>query len=137
MTEAWIRITPSENIPPREGRAVNVGGREIAIFNIGDRFLAVDGRCPHKGGPLCDGIVAGETVVCPLHAWKIGLTTGDVERPTGITACVHTYPTRLEHGIVLIELPLEAPPDVMGAAVASPIAVVRGIQLEPDSSAPA
>jgi nitrite reductase (NADH) small subunit len=138
MTDAWIRITPAENIPPREGRAVNVGGREIAIFNVGDRFLAVDGRCPHKGGPLCDGIVAGETVVCPLHAWKIGLTTGVVERPTGIKACVHTYPTRLEHGIVLIELPLEAPADVMDAGtVASPIAVVRGIRLEADSSASA
>ena len=48
----WIRVTPCENIPPREGRAAMVGGREIAIFNLGDRFLAVDNRCPHQGGPL-------------------------------------------------------------------------------------
>ena len=117
MTEAWIRITAAENIPPREGRAVTVGGRDLAIFHVGDRFLAVDGRCPHKGGPLCDGIVAGETVVCPLHAWKIGLTTGDVERPTGVKACVHTYPTRVEQGIVLVELPVEAP-ECVGAGAA-------------------
>jgi nitrite reductase (NADH) small subunit len=113
---SWIKITAAGNIPPREGRAVSVGGRDLAIFNVGDRFLAVDGRCPHKGGPLCDGIVAGETVVCPLHAWKVGLTTGEVERPTGIKACVHTYSTRVEDGIVLIELPVAATAGALHAA---------------------
>lgn len=116
ISTSWIKITAAGNIPPREGRAVRVGGREIAIFNVGDRFLAVDGRCPHKGGPLCDGIVAGETVVCPLHAWKVGLTTGEVERPTDVKACVHTYPTRVEHGIVLIELRAEASAGAIEAA---------------------
>jgi nitrite reductase (NADH) small subunit len=108
----WIRITACGNIPPREGRAVTVGARELAIFNVGpstslgagDRFLAVDGRCPHKGGPLCDGIVAGNTVVCPLHGWKIGLESGQVERPTAVAACVHTYETKVEDGIVMLRL---------------------------------
>jgi nitrite reductase (NADH) small subunit len=104
----WIRITACDNIPPREGRAAIVGDREIAIFNLGDGFLAVDNRCPHRGGPLADGIVAGDTVVCPLHAWKIGLQTGTVERPAGVAACVQSYPTRVEGGIVMIELPAEA-----------------------------
>ena len=66
-----MRVTPCDNIPLREGRAVTLGDREIAIFNLGDRFLATDNRCPHRGGPLCDGIVAGGSVVCPLHAWKV------------------------------------------------------------------
>jgi nitrite reductase (NADH) small subunit len=100
----WVRIAPCDDIPRGEGRAVALGGRELAIFNLGDRFLAVDGRCPHKGGPLCDGIVAGDTVVCPLHGWKIGLTTGAVERPAGEHACVHAYPTRIDDGIVLVAL---------------------------------
>ena len=101
----WVRLTTLDQIPPREGRAVLVGGRELAVFNVGDdRFLAVDGRCPHKGGPLCDGIVAGDTVVCPLHGWKIGLVSGTVERPAGIAACVHTYETRVEDGIVMLRL---------------------------------
>lgn len=106
MSDAtWIRLTTVDQIPPREGRAVSVGDRELAVFNVGDnRFLAVDGRCPHKGGPLCDGIVAGDTVVCPLHGWKIGLASGTVERPTGIAACVHTYDTRVVDGIVLLRL---------------------------------
>ena len=55
----WLRITDCSNIPPREGRAVTVGHHDIAIFNLGDRFLATANRCPHRGGPLCDGIVSG------------------------------------------------------------------------------
>lgn len=85
-----------------------VNGRELAIFNLGDRFLAVDGRCPHKGGPLADGIVAGDTVVCPLHAWKIGLTSGRVERPSGIPSCVQTYDTKVENGMVFVRLAAQA-----------------------------
>lgn len=118
---SWFRIAGVERIPPREGRAVTIGTREFAIFNAGDRFLAVDGRCPHKGGPLCDGIVSGDTVVCPLHAWKIGLTSGEVLRPTGITACVHAYPVRVEDGVVMLGLPatVTAQPTGGGAARAA------------------
>ncbi len=101
----WVRITPVQNIPLREGRSVSVAGREIAIFNLGDRVLAVDGRCPHRGGPLAEGIVTGSTVVCPLHAWKISLETGSVTKPGAEPACVATYRTRIESGIVLIEIP--------------------------------
>ena len=106
MSDArWIHVTACGNIPPREGRLVAVGGREIALFNLGDRFLAVDNRCPHKGGPLSDGIIAGDSVVCPLHTWKVSLKTGCVERPAGSDACVRTYATRVEADVVLLELP--------------------------------
>jgi nitrite reductase (NADH) small subunit len=102
----WIRVTALENLPLREGRAVGLGDREIALFNLGDRVLATDNRCPHQGGPLCDGIVTGESVVCPLHAWKVNLASGAVERPThGKEHCVRTYPTRVDDGIVVIGLP--------------------------------
>ena len=102
----WIRVTACENIPAKEGRAALVGDREIALFNLGDRFLAVDNHCPHEGGPLCDGIVTGASVVCPLHAWKVNLETGAVVRPANVDRCTRTYPTRVEAGIVLIELPI-------------------------------
>ena len=110
----WIRIAPTESVPPREGRAVLLGDREIALFNLGpstalggrDQFLATDNQCPHQGGPLCDGIVTGTSVVCPLHAWKVNLASGEVERPThGKDHCVSTYPTRVEDGVILIEWP--------------------------------
>jgi nitrite reductase (NADH) small subunit len=111
----WIRVTPIENVPPREGRAVVLGDREIALFNLGDHFLATDNQCPHQGGPLCDGIVTGTSVVCPLHAWKVNLESGAVERPThGKDHCVTTYPTRIDDGVVLIGLPTEGAADLEG-----------------------
>ena len=107
-TDRWIRVTTCDNVPLREGRAVVIGDREIALFNLGDRFLATENRCPHQGGPLCDGIVTGTSVVCPLHAWKINLAHGSVERPANAKEhCVRTYATRVEDGIVLVALPLE------------------------------
>jgi nitrite reductase (NADH) small subunit len=102
----WIRLTEVENIPLREGREVMVGTRALAVFNLGDRYLAVDNRCPHKQGPLADGIVSGASVVCPLHAWRVNLETGVVERPSaGAGPCVRAYATRVEDGVICIELP--------------------------------
>ena len=74
--EPWTKITRVENIPPREGRAVKIGDLEIAIFNLNGRFLTIENACPHKGGPLCDGIVTGTAVVCPLHGRHFDLETG-------------------------------------------------------------
>jgi len=95
------------DIPLREGRAVRARGCEIAIFNLGERFLSVANRCPHRGGPLADGLVAGAAVVCPLHAWNFSLETGRGAAAPSRGSCVETFPTRLEDGIVLVELPLD------------------------------
>ncbi len=99
----WTRITPVENVPPREGRPVRVSGHDIAIFNLNGRFLTIENACPHQGGPLCDGIVSGATVVCPLHGWRFDLETGMAVRAS-LPACVTTYPTRVEDGIILVAL---------------------------------
>jgi nitrite reductase (NADH) small subunit len=103
----WIWLTDVANVPPREGRAVEVAGRHLAVFNLGGRFLAIDNACPHKGGPLSDGIVAGGSVVCPLHAWKIDLRTGAVDRPAGAGACVAAYPTRVDGDVVVVGVPAQ------------------------------
>ena len=103
-TNSWIPIAHCQDIPLREGRAVNVGNREIAIFNLGDRFLAVENRCPHKGGPLADGIVSGTAVVCPLHAWKMSLETGKGVNGPSASSCIKTYHTCVKDGIVLLQL---------------------------------
>jgi nitrite reductase (NADH) small subunit len=116
MTHRWIHVTPSANIPLREGRVVRLPDRDIALFNLGDRFLAVDNRCPHRGGPLADGIVSGASVVCPLHAWKVNLERGCTERPAGQDACVATYPARVQDGMVLIGLPVAAGATAAGEA---------------------
>jgi len=117
MSEArtWVRAVRCEDVPLREGRSVNLGGREIAIFNLGDVFLAVANQCPHRSGPLADGIVSGRMVVCPLHAWKVDLETGQVVRPADTLTCVERFRARAEEGSVLVELPVES-----SAKVSSP-----------------
>jgi nitrite reductase (NADH) small subunit len=111
----WIRVARREWIPPREGRSVRIGEREIAVFNLGpsaefgagDRFHATDNVCPHQGGPLCDGIVTGRAVVCPLHGWKINLESGAIERPAGARhPAVRTYTVRQEGGVIAVGIPL-------------------------------
>ncbi len=121
MKTKWVRITHCDNIPLREGRSVKVGSREIAIFNLGDRFLAVDNRCPHKGGPLSEGIVSGTTVVCPLHAWKVDLECGAVKKPADVQVCVKTFRTRVEAGTVLLEVPTAEVVEIKPGVAAPPV----------------
>lgn len=113
----WIWLTDVANVPPREGRVVEIAGRQLAVFNLDGRFLVIDNTCPHKGGPLADGIVAGASVVCPLHAWKVDLRTGAVQRPAAATSCVNAYPTRVDGDVVVVGLPAHLlPPGVPAAA---------------------
>ena len=101
----WIRVIPASEIPPREGRAMQFGTETIAIFNTGETFVAIDNRCPHKGGPLADGIVGGTTVTCPLHNWRVRLETGVVSRPCDAGAPnLKTYQVKVEDGIVMLAL---------------------------------
>jgi nitrite reductase (NADH) small subunit len=124
-SKRWTRIALCDDIPVREGRAVKVGNREIAIFNLGDRFLAVDNRCPHKSGPLADGIVSGATVVCPLHAWKISLETGEGLNRVSASSCVETFRTRVEHGVIFLELSVNSRKGQEGSGQALPVMCVE------------
>lgn len=103
----WIPVAHVQDIPLREGRAVEALGHKIALFNLGGRFVAMEDRCPHRGGPLSDGIVAGGAVVCPLHSWKVCLASGAVKKPQA-EACVETYSTRIEDGVVLMRMNMAA-----------------------------
>ena len=87
----WMQVTPVQNIPVRQGRVVRFGSIELAIFNLGGAFRAVESRCPHKQGPLADGIVAGDDVICPLHNWRVSLDSGFVKKPEDqAESCVRT-----------------------------------------------
>jgi nitrite reductase (NADH) small subunit len=73
-----IVVGPLDSIPPGEGRNFEIAGEKIAILrNRADQVFAVQAQCPHKGGPLADGLIGGSTLVCPLHAWKFELTSGE------------------------------------------------------------
>jgi nitrite reductase (NADH) small subunit len=105
-TKKWVCITEVANIPLREGRSVRVSGCDIAIFNLGARFLALENRCPHQGGPLAEGIISGTNVACPLHAWKVSLETGMVTNRPDTTACVETFPVSVREGLIFVEVPV-------------------------------
>ena len=96
----WFRVAPVGAIPEKEGRRVQYGQHEAAVFNLGNEYLAVENQCPHKGGPLADGIVAGKNVFCPLHNWKISLENGCAL--SGGTGQVKTYPVKILHDSICI-----------------------------------
>ena len=96
----WTPVADVDSIPVREGRRVLYGGREVALFNLGQEYLAVDNRCPHKEGPLADGIVAGKAVFCPLHNWKISLENGCAL--SGGKGQVRSYPVKIVDGKVYV-----------------------------------
>jgi nitrite reductase (NADH) small subunit len=70
------RIGRADDVPLLEGRSVAVAGRRVAVFRTPDGFHAIDGACPHLGGPLADGLVADRCVTCPLHGRRFDLRTG-------------------------------------------------------------
>ena len=96
----WYCVAEAGAIPLREGRRVQFGDYDVALFNLGGSFVAVDNRCPHRQGPLADGIVAGTHVFCPLHAWKICLEDGQVA--AGGEGRVKTYPVQVKDRRVYI-----------------------------------
>jgi len=87
-------------IPVREGKRVIFGKKRIALFNLGNEFVAINDRCPHKAGPLSDGIVCGKQVTCPLHNLSIDLESGCALG--GEKGKVKVYPTQIIDGKVCV-----------------------------------
>ena len=76
MVVGLVRIGRADDVPLLEGRTVTVGSRRVAVFRSGDGFHALAARCPHRGGPLADGLVTDGCVTCPLHNQRFDLRTG-------------------------------------------------------------
>ncbi len=99
----WIEIGPLEDIPRQGARVVITDAGKIAVFrSVDDQVFALRDRCPHKGGPLSQGIVHGHKVACPLHDWKIALDTGLAVAPD--KGCAARYPVRVVDGMVSLAL---------------------------------
>lgn len=98
----WTDIGPLDAIPPLRARTVQLRGVAIAVFRTADdQVFALHDRCPHKGGPLSQGIVHGTSVTCPLHNWVIALTDGTARAPD--EGCARSVPVRLEAGRILLD----------------------------------
>ncbi|PVE20334.1 nitrite reductase (NAD(P)H) small subunit [Microvirga sp. KLBC 81] len=97
----WIDIGAVEDVPVLGSRVVQAPGGDIAVFKAADGTLfALRDRCPHRGGPLSQGIVHGHAVTCPLHNWVISLKTGEAQGAD--RGCTHTIPLRVEGTRILL-----------------------------------
>lgn len=99
----WVSVGPLAAIPVRGARVVHGAAGAIAVFRTSDdRVFALLDRCPHKGGPLSQGIVFDCRVACPLHNWVIDLEAGAACAPD--EGRVPRFPVRVEDGIVYLDL---------------------------------
>jgi len=118
----WKLICRVDDIPVLGSRRVaRPGGMDVAVFrNDQDQVFALLDRCPHKGGPLSQGIVFGTSVACPLHNWTIGLDDGCAKQPD--EGCTPRFSVKVEGGEVflnaveLASLALDAVKPVAGPA---------------------
>ncbi len=110
-TDDWIEIGTLADIPRQGARVVRRVDGDIAVFRtLDDEVFALRDKCPHKGGPLSQGIVHGNKVACPLHDWKISLDTGMAVAPD--EGCAARFPVRVEGGCIFLSLtPEEACPN--------------------------
>jgi len=107
----WSEVVALEEIPRLGSRVVRVGNKadtmKIAVFRTAsDEVFAMKDECPHKQGPLSQGIVHGTSVTCPLHNWKIDLASGEALGPD--EGCTNVFPTKVENGTVYIDLNVTA-----------------------------
>jgi nitrite reductase (NADH) small subunit len=98
----WKTICRVEDIPVQGARRVQrAQGPQVAVFrSADDRVFALLDRCPHKGGPLSQGIVFGHSVACPLHNWTIALDSGQAQAPD--EGCAVRFEVKLSEGQVLL-----------------------------------
>jgi len=103
----WMKVCALDEIPKLGARVVQHSGIDIAVFrNAEDEVFAVEDRCPHKGGPLSQGIVHGRKVTCPLHGWNIELDSGCAVAPD--EGCAREFPIKIEGTRVWLDLSVQA-----------------------------
>ncbi len=98
----FIKVIKKSELSLGEGRTINIKGKDIAIFNVGGNFFAIDNSCAHMGGSLGEGFLMGRIVSCPLHGWQFNVTTGKSTSMSNIQ--VKKYNTKIEGENVLVEI---------------------------------
>ena len=100
-TATRVQLCVLDDLPEGLGRGFVVGGKPVAVFRTrAGKVFAVDGVCPHKGAPLADGMLAGEQVVCPFHAFRFDAHSGACDQPG--ECAIRTYPAEVRNGTVVV-----------------------------------
>jgi len=103
LMSQWIRVANVADIKPNKAREIEHQGRVIAIFQVGNQYHAIDGICPHQGGPLAEGPLEGTCVTCPWHGWQFDVVTG--KTPLGSRVKQEVFPVKREGDEIFVELP--------------------------------
>ncbi|MGE3818455.1 MAG: Rieske (2Fe-2S) protein [Isosphaeraceae bacterium] len=97
----FVRMATLDELPPGSAKEVEHDGRIYALFNVDGEISAIDGVCPHQGGPLADGVLDGSCVTCPWHAWRFDVKTG--KTPLGPKIKQAVYSVKVEGRDVFVE----------------------------------
>jgi nitrite reductase/ring-hydroxylating ferredoxin subunit len=99
----WIPASKASEIPVGEGKEMVVEGQLLAIFNVAGEFFALDGVCPHQGGPLGKGKLCDGILTCPWHGWQFDVRTG--QHQLSATRQQPRYAVRVADDVLLVEMP--------------------------------
>jgi len=100
----FVKALPAADVPEGGVAKAVVNTREIAIIHRGDRYFALDGICTHEAGPLGEGTLEDDELVCPWHAGRYGIETGEANPETNWVTDIKAFPVRLEGGYVWVDL---------------------------------
>ena len=100
---SYVKVATVSQIAPGTGMVANVNDKEVAVFNVDGTFYAIDNICKHRGGPLGEGELEGDTVTCPWHAWQYNVKNGNCLTKEGIK--MDTYEVQVEGDEVKIAIP--------------------------------
>lgn len=98
----FVKAIEASSLAPGQGTEATVGGKAVALFNVGGNFYAISNTCIHRGGPLGQGFLDGQTVTCPWHAWQYDVVTG--ENVVNREMKVASYSVKIEDGQVLVKV---------------------------------
>jgi len=101
----WVRIAEVNDCPSGSARELVAEDRLVALYNVDGEFFALDGVCPHQGGPLGKGTLCGAVVTCPWHGWQFDVTTGQHQLSPSVRQ--PTFPVKVEEGGVYVDLTAE------------------------------
>lgn len=97
----WVDVAAADEIAPGTSRTLDVDGTNVAVFNIGGRYHAIEDVCTHDGGDLASGCVEGDQIVCPRHGARFCIRTGEALSPPAYEPTA-TFPVRIENGRVQV-----------------------------------
>lgn len=99
---SWIKVSKAGDVPADTGLAAEVEGQAIALYKVDGKVYAIDGVCPHAGGPMAEGSLNGCLAMCPWHGWEFNVKTGQCDFNPDIA--VKTYPVKEEKGDIFIKI---------------------------------